>query len=104
MIGKKLGNLEDVIKKDSDLNRYILAGALDDISLGGIYTDPEDDFIMVPNKEVDTIMIRKLDGNVLSISLAKRHKGSGGMDAMNTVAEYVIHYGKPGFPVYNSRY
>lgn len=104
MIGKKLGNLEDVIKKDSDLKRYILAGALSEISLGGEYKNPKDDFIMVPEREVDTIMIRSIEDNRLSISLAKRHKGSDNMDIMSTIAEYVVHFGKPGFPVYNSRH
>ena len=92
MIGKKIGNLEDIVKEDSELRRYILMGAFDNISLGGEYTNPKDDFYMIPKEEVDTIMIRTIEGNRISISLAKRGKNTGKIDAMRNVLEFVIHY------------
>ncbi|MFW6002106.1 MAG: hypothetical protein ACOCQD_02095 [archaeon] len=104
MIGKKIGNLEDIVKKDSELNRYILMGVFDNISLGGEYTNPKNDFYITPKEEVDTIMIQTIEDNRLSISLAKRNKNTGKVGAMRTILEFVIYYKEKNFPIYNSQY
>jgi hypothetical protein len=70
-IGKKIGNLNQVIKSQSELNIYILRGLFeDDIQLGGEITDGiQDDFLVPISQGINYIMLKSLDDGRFAIQL-----------------------------------
>ncbi len=94
----QIGFLKDIINSSSTLNRYILQGVFEDISLGGDAYDIEDDFLIdVPG--ADYILIRKED-NMLNIDLSKKHNGKDKTIFLTNKFRLKIDYSRPGFPVF----
>ncbi len=94
---------------NSDFNKYILMGAFDEISLGGEVENIQDEFLINIDSNINMITFLKKD-NKLIISLKyndkiDRDSGTGKkLNIIKTKHTFVIHYDKPGFPVYNSEY
>ena len=110
-IGKKIGLLKDIIKSDSEINKFILMAAFGDkISLMGQGEDLQDDFYIHISKKTNALKMETLKDSRFKIDLLDYKKdglkGPQGkpMGFMNTILTLVIDFEKDGFPIYNSEY
>lgn len=108
MIGKKIGTIDTIFAKNSEINKYILMGLFDEINLGGDTENIQDDFLVKIDSSINMITL-KSEKNKLVIQLlyndnVKRDAGNGKqIQIMKTKHTFVIYY-KDDFPVYNSEY
>ena len=113
-IGKKIGNLADILNSKSELNMYILRGLFEsDLQLGGEITDGiQDDFLVNISSGINYIMLKTLDDGRFSIQLNVltkdnlTHPDGGGKKMSSLIGKdkFIIDYFQDGFPVYNSEY
>lgn len=105
---QKIGNLKDIIAKNSELVNIILRGVFEDnISLGGKVDNLQKYFLIDISDKVSVVMIKSLSEKRLEISLSTLKENatkSPSGQPMNTIHTFVLHYLEEGFPIYNSRF
>lgn len=100
-----MGSINEVFKLDSDIARYILVGAFEDVQLGGKDVDHgelQSFFKFNVPKSRNAIMIQSLDDGRLKISLNEFHENKSSMPMMVGKETLVIDY--KTLDVYNSEY
>lgn len=104
MLGKKIGNLEEVFSPD--LNKYILNGLFDDeFEIRGKITDAQESFLVRITLSNVITMKRSQDKFVITLLYDDGIKPTNNMPKIiKATHTFAIYYFKEGFPVYNSEY